>query len=429
MVSSGMLNLLPVLAACTPEPSIGSRLDADSPEIQSGGPEIEDVPGARPPSVAVAWETAEGTPADPTDAVFSQDWVHQVDIHLEPASVQDLLDDPYGYAIGGVTYDGVALDGVGVRLKGKIGSFRTLYGKAAFKLDFGEFGSTSTLYGLEQLTLNNNVADCSMIKTPIGYRVFALAGAKVPRVAYAWVTVNGDPYGLYTVVEAQDENWLERSYADPDGNLYDGKYFYTPPSYTLLDFSHPTDDLFQLEEGTDVGNADIHAITDALNAGRGAPDFVAVTGAVLDWDRVHPYLAAEQMMGHVDGYAMNQNNYRVYFDPDNGGLAEMLPWDLDNTLIEDWMWGMSWRAPRGLLADACWDDPACADAQRAAMADLVSAVEAVDWAAEIDRVDTLTWAFAEADPRRECWDVAGGRSALRSWMDTRPGAMLDFWGL
>jgi hypothetical protein len=377
---------------------------------------------------AVSWDLVAGDDADPSDVMFDPAFVHQVEITLTSQAADRLWVDPYAYVHGAVSWDGFTFEDVGVRLKGKVGSFRDLNGKAGFKIDLGEWGDLRRLGGQQQITLNNNVQDCAMIKTPVGYQVFELAGSAAPRVSYAWVRVNGTDYGLYTVPESIGDEFLERNYADPSGNLYDGKYaYYGGWNYTLIDFYPTVDDLFQLEEGVDVGLADIFAITDAVQGNAYQPSYYAETGALVDWAEVHPFLAAEQLVGHVDGYAMNENNYRVYFDPTDG-LAELIPWDLDNAYIEDWMWGMSWLSPRGDLATFCWTDPACRSAQAAAAITVADAVEAVDWSPEIDRWDQLTRGYVEADPRRECTDDETTRALLHDWMATMPAAVRAMWG-
>ncbi|MFO0006349.1 MAG: CotH kinase family protein, partial [bacterium] len=104
-----------------------------------------------------------------------------------------------------------------------------------------------------------------------------------PRAADARVWVNGDDYGLYLLLETPDDRFLKRAWDEPDGNLYDGKYVWYPDgSYTLLDFAEGHDHLYQLEEGEDVGHADIASVSAALAAGWGSPTFLATTGAVVE---------------------------------------------------------------------------------------------------------------------------------------------------
>ena len=116
----------------------------------------------------------------------------------------------------------------------------------------------------DELSLNNSVVDCSYLKEPMAWKVFQQAGVPWLRTAWAWVTINGLPFGFYQVIETPNDDWVARHWEDSSGNLYDGKYvWYGGWSYTLLDFGIGVDDQFQLEEGEDNGNADIAAVSAA----------------------------------------------------------------------------------------------------------------------------------------------------------------------
>lgn len=368
---------------------------------------------------------------DPAAWLFGLDVVHTVAIELDDSAWDDFAADPYGYVEGHVEVDGERVEDVGVRLRGKIGSARSISQKPKFKIDFNAWLSDQRFYGLETLSLNNSVVDCSYLKESVGYAAFAAAGVPAPRTGYAWVTVNGADYGLYTIIETPDDRFLESRWADGSGNLYDGKYvWYGGYSYTLLDFAIGVDALFSLEEGTDVGNADITAISEVLAATRGTADFYEATGAVLDWDAVHRMLIVEQWVGHLDGYAQNTNNYRVYFDPADG-RAELVPWDLDYAFLAESTWGMSWASPRGTLAAACYADATCRAAHAAVAADVIADIDAAGLGAFLEQAAALTEADALRDPRRECavTTVPSERAALTSWVAGQSANVRAFWGI
>jgi len=363
--------------------------------------------------------------------IFKKDRIHSIALELPSDSVDSLYRDPYEYVVADALIDGAELVEVGVRLRGKIGSFRTLDGKPKFKLDFNAFVDGRRYQGLESLSLNNSVVDCSYLKEALSYRVFEELGVPAGRTSYAEVTVNGLEYGLYVIVETQDDRYVDARWEEPDGNLYDGKYiWYGDRSYQLLDFGDNLDDMYQLEEGTDVGNADITAVSDALIAAWDQPDFYEQMGEVIDWEEVHLEWAGEQWVGQNDGYCINKNNYRVYFDPSDG-RAEIIPWDLDYSLLHDYDWGRSWSTPYGNLAAGCWQDSVCAAAQREAIADTIDIVEAMDLQGFVDDIAELTEAEALADPRRECGrgEISPWRDYVDGWVGSRSGELATRWGL
>ena len=416
-----------LLLACTPSsPEVSGGREPPPP---SDTADTVDTAGADPP---VDEENAGGLDtSDMAGWLFTLTEIHTVDITLDRASWDLLATDPYAWEQGDIVIDGIPMDDVGVRLRGKIGSYRAFNGKPKFKISFNEFVTDQRFYGLEELSLNNAVVDCSYDKEVFGFRVYELAGVPHLRTAYARVTVNGADYGLYILLEVPNDRWLRSHYADPTGNLYDGKYvWYGGYSYTLLDFGDGNDALFQLEEGTDVANADIAAVSAAYTASQGTDSYVATMDTVLDWDDYHRMTAVDQIIGHNDGYSMNTNNYRVYFDPTDG-KADLLPWDLDYTLLYDYQWGLSWTNANGNITNACFRDATCYATQRETMSEVLSVFEAEDWTTWLDDIDALTYADTQDDPRRECaaTDVQVNRDYLRSWITTRPGELRAFWGL
>ena len=365
------------------------------------------------------------------DWIFANDVIHEIEITLPEASVAALGEAPYSYVEGRVTFDGEQVPNIGVRLRGKIGSFRELSGKPKFKLDFNQYIEDQRFYGLETLSLNNSVADCSYIKEHIGYALFEAVGVPASRTGIAQVWVNGEPYGLYGTIEVPDDRFLQRHYAEPDGNLYDGKYvWFGGFIYILLDFAEGNDTLFQLEEGTDIGHADITAISAALYATAGTSDFYAATAEVVDWPRIHRMWAVEQYLGQNDGYGLNTNNYRIYFDPTDG-RADIIPWDLDHTFLDDWEWGLSWMYPSGRLLQACFYDTACMLAQQEAVAEVLKVAQELDLIGQLDSLTAFIDEAARNDPRRECAEssITSEQAEVRAWLTAQDAIMREFWQL
>jgi hypothetical protein len=422
--------VLVTLAACSdPVPPVET-------EGPSRGAPAEDTAPAdvRGVETGTRWaeETAGGASNDALEeALFATESIHTVAIDMPAETFDALAASPYEWAVAEATVDGVTLENVGVRLRGKIGSYRDMTGKPKFKVKFNQYVEDQRLYGLEEISLDNTVVDCTYLKEVVGWHILGQTEVPALRAAFAAVTVNDVDYGLYVLIEPQDDRFLARSYELPDGNLYDGKYvWYGGWSYTLLDFGTGVDSYFSLEEGTDVGNADITAVSNAVLGYANTPEWPTGTGAVVDWAELHAELAAEQYIGHNDGYALNTNNYRVYFDPADG-KAEIIPWDFDYTFLNDYDWGMSWASPRGTLAAYCWRDAACLAEQQLAMADLLARLDVNEILAFYDEMATLTYDAAYADPRRECSadSIQSYRDSLRAWVEGQPDRLRSAWGL
>lgn len=419
-----------LLLACT-EPAI-SLGDPDRPDRQ-----VEEIPG-NGDTADTAGDTA-GDSGDPDDTgeddeddpsrVFSTTTVHTVELAVDDAGVASLQGDPYSYVPATVTVDGEAFDGAGIRIKGRLGSYRDLSGKAAFKVDLGEFGGTGELEGLESFNLNNMVQDCAFTKEWASYAVYErAAGIPAPRVGWAWVTVNGEPFGLYSLVEEYDEMFVARAFADPTGNLYDGDYeLHRDGSYTLLDFEASTQDTIELVEGTDVGHADVHAVTDALAAAQADGAFEQHLAGVVDLDLLARNVAATAWIGQYDSYVYYRNNWRVYFDPGNAGRAVLLPWD------PDWAFYASTpvTTPYGLLASACFADAGCLARVRVAVDEVSTAVDASGIAAELPEIAATIEPFVRDDPRKEVAgrQVAACQAEVETWFGSRSASLRTAFGL
>ena len=429
-----MLTIL-ALVACTGPSAItlgGTEgIDTGSDPVVDSGVDVipgdtdtaEDTAPPDDPEGDLAWQTA----------FFVEDIVHDVEITLEDDNYRALRRDGHTYVEGAVTVNGERLDSVGVRLRGKIGSYRELYGKPKFKIDTSEFIPGQRFRGLKTLLLNNEVVDCSYLKEPVAYAAFRNVGLTASRTSFARVTVNGEPYGLYVVIEAPDGEFLQDRFEgdEADGNLYDGKYIYnwSNGTYTLLDFDSGVDHLFGLEEGTDVGNADIMAVSEAIETA-GAGEFIPATEALVDWDQWHLAWATEQCVGHLDGYQMNRNNYRIYFRPSDGRMV-YVPFDFDYAFLSDGGWGVGWTGPLGRLAAECFEDRGCRAAQVTAVEDMLARVNPTDLRARFDRMREVIQPDVDADPRRECnsGQVTAYQDVLGAWIDSREPQVRATWGI
>jgi len=385
--------------------------DDDDDQDDDVHDDIEHVPGVEDPS---AW-------------MFELDEVRHVELTVDEEGVANLTANPYTYVVGQVTYDGEVVEDVGIRLKGRLGSFRDLSGKAAFLLDFNRYVDGRTFYGLKKLSMNNMLNDYAQLHEVVAYPLYRDLGIPAPRASYAWVRLNGEDYGLYAQIEGMDDVFLERSYDDPSGNLYEAEYLlYADYTYTLLDFDHETYSYFELEEGQDNGHSDLLAVADAIETSWETEAFFETVGAVVDWDHFLRFWAIEAWLGQWDGYNYNSNNYLVYFDPDDG-MADLLPWGHDWCFSE----GLDWSAPPTLLGSGCLLTETCTAAFVEALEATVAEIDPEDLRARIDEAAVLADPFIQADPRKETpysW-VLSYQEWMRDWVAFRTDQLLALFGV
>ena len=385
------------------------------------------------------------TPAAAEPAPGQAGWLYDpgkvvtIDLTLSPAAEAALEDEPDEYVEGGFaisTTDGVpggeehlveSRDPVGIRLKGSAkGSFRSLSGKAAFKVKFKEFGG-SKFEGLKKMTLNNMVEDFSLIHETLAYTAYRGAGLPASRTGYAFVRVNGHPYGLYLDIEDMDDVALERwfgKFADPQ-HLYEGES--GADVVPGVDALPPDEGGFEVDEGNGASLDDLKALVAAVNSteGEGWSDAVSPVADLPELTRIW---AVEKYIGHWDGYAGEEgkfqpNNYFLYSD--SAGVFQMLPWGADETFERR----LAFDGPAGLMFDRCLADPACLALYRQQLGEVSKAIKSLD----LEALATETAAFIEpwweADPRLEQPDhVEDATSEALSFLLERQEEVGDWLG-
>ena len=154
--------------------------------------------------------------------LFDTSRVHTIDIviddwdaFLETATSEE-------YTICSVVIDNEAVKNVAIRGKGNT-SLSTVASmdseRYSFKIEFDHYETGKTWKGLDKLCLNNLIQDNTYMKDYLAYRLMAEFGADAPLCSYVWVTVNGEPWGLYLAVEAVEDSFLDRVYGG-EGELY-----------------------------------------------------------------------------------------------------------------------------------------------------------------------------------------------------------------
>lgn len=155
--------------------------------------------------------------------IFDTSRVHTVDIVMD--GWEDFIEtcENEEYADCTVIVDGEAFKNIAVRAKGNT-SLRNVSqmnsDRYSFKIEFDHYDSTRTYYGLDKLCLNNIIQDNTYMKDYLAYRLMAEQGAAAPLCSYAYITVNGEDFGLYLAVEGVEESFLQRNFGSDYGNLY-----------------------------------------------------------------------------------------------------------------------------------------------------------------------------------------------------------------
>ena len=185
-----------------------------------------------------------------------------------------------------------------VRLKG---NWSWSCDKLQFIISFNEEDPQGRYDGVRKIVLDAPWYDHTLLHERLAFPLFEARGLPYSCANNARLLINGDYYGLYANVERIDHEYLERHFANYEGNLYQGGT-----------------ELKTNEEENDT--SDIEALEDARNV-----DEIA---ALMDLDQAVAEWAMEAMIPAMDNYwAGVEINYYLYSHPDRGFVY--LPYDLD----------------------------------------------------------------------------------------------------
>ncbi len=319
------------------------------------------------------WDT------DRSDEIFRDDIIHDVEITLDSGSQSDLNARPTEYTDATISIAGLELE-VGVRIKGS-SSFQYLSGKPSLKFDMDFVVPEQTLLGIRKLNLHNMYYDPSRMSEELTYGMFRAADLPAARTGYARVSINGTPYGLYSVVEVTDDPMLERWFTDSNGNLYENA-----ANYCDLDDGVGCFDAEEVDEGSDEA---LRVFIDAVTAS--GPDWLEGVQPLLLWDRYTGFLAMEMSIAHWDSYSYDLSNYRFYHDPTEDGWT-LIPSSTDLSFgFRPWSYSDCGRHgvnpgdyDMGILSRRCLADEVCQEAVYERILQIADQLEAMDTTATIE---------------------------------------------
>ncbi|MCB9733427.1 MAG: CotH kinase family protein [Deltaproteobacteria bacterium] len=389
-----------VAADTTVDDAGADALDAAPTDGDDGDDGLADDADGGPTDTAPAGDAdANPAPADPYEAFFADDVVHEIELDVTPAEWRALSDHMRAYAAtdslmrsgryfrATFRYRGpagdVVLDDVGFRTRGNTtrtvpededGTRHRAHWKLDFNRPFDEAPGTpayearkdrrfATLRALN-LKWADDEDDPSKIRERFAYTLFREAGVPAPRVAAAHLVIKiGDEavdYGLYTAIEDVDKGFLKARFgSDDDGDLYKCLWVNEGPA-TLQPITNPRAvgvkawetnyrPAYDLQSNEDVSQHErLLALVDALATKSG--------DELADWLDAHfevPLflrgLALNVLIGMPDDYWAMGNNYYLYFA--ESGRAVFIPYDYDHGLGGGWCGTPAWSCDAIATAD------------------------------------------------------------------------------
>ncbi len=260
--------------------------------------------------------------------LFDDSRVHQIDILIDDwdGFLDTAMDETYHPAT--VVIDGERFSNIGLRTKGN-NSLRisNKYGsdRYSLKLEFDHYTSSS-YHGLDKFSLDSSFQDNSYLKSYLAYDMMAFMDVPSPLTSYTWVTVNGEPWGLFLAVEEPEEAFARRNFGLEYGQLYKPDYKYLADENADVALKYIDNDIDSYDNifrkakfsPTEADKRRLIGALDTLASG------VDLESAV-DIETVLKYFAVQVFVVNLDSYlGRTGHNYFLY---EEDGQISMLPWD------------------------------------------------------------------------------------------------------
>lgn len=292
--------------------------------------------------VLAAFLVLASTPAfagDETGNLFDQSILHEVQISMSAddwAQLRATYLENTNYNAT-VTIDGQRMENSSIRSRGS-GTRNGV--KPGLRVDFQRRDRGQRFRGFKVLVLDNMYNDASFLREQLSFAVFEQMNILVPRESYARLTVNGEYWGLYAIVEPIDDVFVSNHVDGGGGNLfeYNVPAASSPDQLLAWDFSLSRGDTISgyvpepFEPKTNEDSLDGRALIAFLRTISETPDerFVEEISRFIDPEVILTYYAVEVATSEVDGLTsfFGVNNFYLY---QLQGTERFLfiPWDHD----------------------------------------------------------------------------------------------------
>lgn len=129
------------------------------------------------------------------ERLFDTSKVHSIDIVMDDWDTFLETCENEEYSSCAVVIDGEQYKNIGIRAKGNTSLSQVKQmdsERYSFKLEFDQYDSSKSYYGLDKLCLNNLIQDNMMMKDYLVYQMMADFGVDSPLCSYVYITVNGE---------------------------------------------------------------------------------------------------------------------------------------------------------------------------------------------------------------------------------------------
>jgi spore coat protein CotH len=210
--------------------------------------------------------------------------------------------DPY-HPLTEFRYGDIVITDAEIRLRGNATHWEK-DGKYQFHVSFDRVDKNGHFLGLESVAFDAAPANRHMLRDRLALSVMRDMGIIASCANNARLNINGEYYGIFTNLEKLDKPFLQRSFEDPTGALWD-RHNWEPKT------------------NKKAANEDrIKALEDV--------ETIEELETYLDVGQALAVYAAEAIIPDSDGGWACGLNFFFYDDP-LSGVFKLIPWDMDGT--------------------------------------------------------------------------------------------------
>lgn len=274
----------------------------------------------------------------------------------ERNGIASVLGIEYPESTTDLDINNTAFESAAIRFKGNGTYLNAMESrKFPFKIDLNDDHPGRELAGVVKLNLHNCITDPSYMNEVIAHQLFRDAGVPAPRTSYAkvYVTVPGkfdrSYFGLYTMVENVDKNFIEDRFDTRKGALLKPV---TPSLFKDLgDRWEAYEQIY--DPKTKLKDDEKWRLIDLCRLVTNASDyeFSSRIGDFIDLDEAARYLAVTVLISDLDGILGPGQNFYLYQRPETGKFI-FISWDQDHSFGQ---WTRTQEEREQLSLNKPWD--------------------------------------------------------------------------
>jgi spore coat protein CotH len=262
--------------------------------------------------------------------LFNDAVLHE--IHFNNVDTNVIINSK-NYQIVTMVVDGQTVDSIGFKKKGNISAFHP-NNKFPFKIKTNKYVAGRKHDGIKEFTLHNNYEDPTYMRSKITYDLCGEMGLYALRTAYAKVYIDGNYWGLYTLLEGKDQLY-KLKFDNTDGDAIEsldfGNMCYLGPNPSSYDYAQSNWPYYQLENGsaTTAWPNFITMIDQANNTSDA--NYVSTVSQTLNLEHFFTYQAINVYLLNFDSYLAFKGNQIYYYDT-TATKWQVIPWDFNASL-------------------------------------------------------------------------------------------------